>query len=60
MSLADASVSEQGIAEHRDDSNRSGAADSGSSDEESTQAVSDLLPDRRTTKEPAGLVDTYV
>ena len=60
MSLADASVSDQGIADQRDDSNRNMAADTDPSDENSTQAVSDLLPGRRTTKEPTGLVDTFV
>ncbi len=60
MSLAGASVSDQGIADQRDDGDRSTAADIGPGDEDTTQAVSDLLPDRRTTKEPTGLVDTYV
>ena len=60
MSLAGASVSDQGISNQRDESNRNRAADTGRTDEDTTQAVSDLQPDGRMTKKPTGLVDTYV
>ena len=60
MSLTNASVSDQEIANQRNHSDQRNPADTALSDEESTQAVSDLLPNRVAIKDPLSLVDTYV
>jgi len=60
MSLANASVSDQEIANQRNHSDQRNPADTALSDEESTQVVSDLLPNHVAIKDPLSLVDTYV
>lgn len=60
LSLTDARVSDQGIADRRQDGSRSGLADFDPSDEDATLAADDLLPERPTQKVPVGLVDTYI
>lgn len=59
MSLAEASVSDQGIANQRGDGNRSRAADPGSSDAETAQEGNDLQSVTPRKRAPAGLVDTF-
>ncbi len=60
MSLNQASVSEQGVANQRNDGNRSTATDPGSSDEETVQEGNDHQSVTPRKRVPAGLVDTFV
>ncbi|MCH8135161.1 MAG: flagellar hook-length control protein FliK [Proteobacteria bacterium] len=59
MSLTQASVSDQGIANQRNDGNRSTAADPGSSDEETVQEGHDHQSITPRKRAPVGLVDTF-
>lgn len=60
MSLAEASVTDQEVADQRDDDAHSGPTGNDPATEESAQAVSSLSPGKPTTRGKAGLVDTYV
>ena len=60
VSLGDVKVSDQGIADRRNDSNRSRPTEVAPVDENSSHVVSDLLPNRVPQRDPSALVDTYV
>lgn len=60
LSLAGASVSDEGVANQRDDSTEGKPAGNDTAIEESALAVSELLPGKPATRAQVGLVDTYV
>ena len=59
MLLTNASVSDEGKANQRNEGHRSNPAEIASDDEDTTQAASELLTNRVTTRDPSSLVDTY-